>query len=709
VTPEATAPAEPQAVSGRKLWLIIGALLMGMLLSALDQTIVSTALPTIVGDLGGASHLSWVVTAYLLASTASTPLWGKLGDLYGRKTFFQAAIVIFLVGSVLSGISGSMTELILFRAVQGIGGGGLMIGAQTIIGDVVSPRDRGRYQGIFGAVFGVTSVIGPLIGGVLVDDLSWHWIFYINIPLGVIALAVTAAVLPGTLTRVHHVIDYLGAALVAAAAVSLVLLTSLGGTTYGWGSAPIIILGIVGVVLIVAFVLVERRAAEPVIPLNLFTNRVFSVSSAVGFVVGFAMFGVITFLPLFLQIVKGVSPTLSRLRILPLMAGLLITSIGSGLLISRFGRYKVFPILGTAIMTVGLFLLSRMGASTGIALSSLYMFVLGVGLGSVLQVLVIAVQNAVDYRDLGAATSGVTFFRSMGGSFGTAVFGAIFANLLVGNLKHYLAGARLPAGLTGASVSPASLAKLPAAAHGGYVQAYAHSLQTVFLVAAPIAAVAFLLTWLMPDLELRKTTTAVDTGQAFAIPTDRSSVQELERALTMLTSKAMRGEFFRHLGAHAGMKLEPAACWLLLRIWRHPDYSARQLAREPAISENRVHSLLRGLADDGLVTTQLDEADESGEQPSNLTPAGQAAVDQLVAAHRQRLSELLDGWSPAEHDELVELVRRLTRELLDDEVAWARTHARSDRGKKATMIYTSAVWGPPLGPGFGRDLVIHLL
>ncbi len=431
-----------------------------MLLAALDQTIVSTALPTIVGDLGGASHLSWVVTAYLLASTASTPLWGKLGDLYGRKLFFQAAIVIFLFGSVLSGISSSMTELIAFRAIQGIGGGGLMIGAQTIIGDVVSPRDRGRYQGIFGAVFGVTSVIGPLIGGVLVDDLSWHWIFYINLPLGAIALAVTAAVLPGTLTRVHHVIDYLGAALVAAAAASLVLLTSLGGTTYAWGSAPIIALGIAGVVLIVVFVMVERRAAEPVLPLHLFSNRVFSVSSAVGFVVGFAMFGAITFLPLFLQIVKGVSPTLSGLRILPMMAGLLLTSIGTGQLISRLGRYKVFPILGTAIMTVGLLLLSRMGVTTGTLLSSVYMFVLGIGVGSVLQVLVITVQNAVSYQDLGAGTSGVTFFRSMGGSFGTAVFGAIFANLLVGNLKHYLQGVKLPAGLSGASVSPAALVKL---------------------------------------------------------------------------------------------------------------------------------------------------------------------------------------------------------------------------------------------------------
>jgi DNA-binding MarR family transcriptional regulator len=282
---------------------------------------------------------------------------------------------------------------------------------------------------------------------------------------------------------------------------------------------------------------------------------------------------------------------------------------------------------------------------------------------------VIAVQNAVDYQDLGAATSGVTFFRSMGGSFGTAVFGSIFANVLVGKLTHYLRGVKIPAGLSGASVSPAELTRLPAAVHSGYVQAYAHSLQTVFLVAVPIGGVAFLLTWLMPELELRKTTQATDTGQAFAIPTDRSSVQEMERALTTLASKENRPEFFRRLTARADLDLEPAASWLLLRIWRHPDYSAAQLAREPRVNESRVHSLLNGLAGDGLVTAVNDGADAPSEQPPSLTPAGQAAVDQLVAAHRQRLSELLDGWSPAEHDELVQLVRRLTRELLDDEPA----------------------------------------
>ena len=406
--------AAPIALPRRRILIIIGALLLGMLLAALDQTVVSTALPTIVGDLGGASRLTWVVTAYLLASTVSTPLWGKLGDLYGRKFFFQASIVIFLVGSALAGFSHTMLELIVFRAVQGLGAGGLMVGAQTIVGDVVSPRERGRYMGLFGAMFGVTTVIGPLIGGLFVEYLSWRWVFYINIPIGVVALFVTAATLPGQLSRIHRVIDYMGTALLALSATALVLFTSLGGTSYPWGSPTIISLGVAGVVLAVVFVWFERRATEPVIPLRLFKNRVFSAASAIGFVMGFAMFGALTFLPLFLQIVKGVSPTSSGLRIFPLMGGLLIASIGSGQIVSRWGRYKVFPVVGTACMSIGLYLMSFIGVATGAWVTAAYMFIFGVGLGLVMQVLIVAVQNAVSYEDLGVATSGATFFRMIG-------------------------------------------------------------------------------------------------------------------------------------------------------------------------------------------------------------------------------------------------------------------------------------------------------
>jgi EmrB/QacA subfamily drug resistance transporter len=491
-------------LSRRRILLIIGALMLGMLLAALDQTIVSTALPTIVGDLKGGSHIAWVVTAYLLATTVSTPLWGKLGDQYGRKVFFQAAIVIFLIGSVLSGLSNSMVMLIAFRALQGLGAGGLMVGAQAIVGDVVSPRERGKYVGLFGAVFGVSSVIGPLLGGVFVDNLSWRWIFYINVPIGLIALAVVASQVPGHLSRVHHTIDYLGTLVLSAAATSLILLTSLGGTTYPWKSAPIYILGVAGVALIGLFVLVERRAAEPILPLHLFRLRTFWVTSVVGFIVGFAMFGAITYLPAFFQVVRGISPTVSGVYLLPLMLGLLTVSITSGQIISRTGKYRFFPIAGSAVMTLGLFLLHLMGVDSATWQDSLYMLILGMGIGGVMQVLVIIVQNGVPHSELGVATSGATFFRSIGGSFGTAIFGAIFANVLVGNLASHLHGITLPAGFNAADATPALLKHLPAVVHEGFVAGYAESIQTVFLVAVPIAALAFLFSWLIPQVELRQ-------------------------------------------------------------------------------------------------------------------------------------------------------------------------------------------------------------
>jgi EmrB/QacA subfamily drug resistance transporter len=496
--------AEQSSAEHRRILVIMGALMLGMTLASLDQTIVATALPTIAGDLHGLNHLSWVVTAYLLTSTVSTPLWGKLGDLYGRKKLFQAAIVIFLIGSALAGLSQSMLELIVFRAIQGIGAGGLMVGSQAITGDVISPRQRGRYMGYFGAVFGVTSVAGPLLGGVLTQDLSWRWVFYVNVPIGIVALFVIASVLHIPVKRTEHAIDYLGTSLMGAAVTAVVLLTTWGGTTYPWASGEIIGLGVLAAALVVAFCLVERRAAEPLIPLGLFRIRVFNVSSSVGFIVGFIMFGAIIYIPLYLQTVHGASPTSSGLQLLPLVVGMLITFISSGRLIARWGRYKVFPVVGTAVMSVGLYLLTLMTPGTTLLESSLAMFVVGLGIGGVMQVLVVAVQNAVPYDQLGTATSSATFFRSIGGAFGVALFGAIFNNRLFAELPKFLPESVLRH-LSGQNISsnPAQIDSFAPPIRHGYVQAFSHSLQTVFLIGVPFGVAAFALTWLLKEVPLR--------------------------------------------------------------------------------------------------------------------------------------------------------------------------------------------------------------
>jgi EmrB/QacA subfamily drug resistance transporter len=668
----ATAPA--LALTRRRILVIIGALMLGMFLAALDQTVVSTALPTIVGDLHGASHLTWVVTAYLLSSTVSTPLWGKLGDQYGRKRFFQAAIVIFLVGSVLSGLSHSMFELIAFRALQGLGGGGLMVGAQTIVGDVVSPRERGRYMGLFMAMFGVTTVIGPLIGGLFVEYLSWRWIFYINVPIAAIALVVTALALPGTLTKVHRVIDYLGTALLALSATALVLFTSLGGTSYSWGSPFMVGLAVGGVVLAVLFVLAERRAAEPVIPLKLFRNRVFSSASAIGFVVGFAMYGALSFLPLFLQIVKGVSPTESGLRLFPMMGGLLIASIGSGQLVSRWGRYKVFPVVGTALMSLGLYLMSLVGVTTGTWTQSAYMFIFGAGLGLVMQVLVVAVQNSVPYEELGTATSSTTFFRMIGGSFGTAVFGAIFSNLLVGNLVHYLGGAKIPGNAASGIDNPTLLAQLPPAVHASVAQAVSHTIETVFLIGVPIAVAAFLLSWLLPEVPLRKSIRTPDPGVGVAVPEGRTSLQEIELALERLAARENRAELYRTLAARAGLELTPRACWFLYRLADRPDCTLEGVADRLKVPVSRIQPAVDELVGAGMVT----RSDGPGDCDLRVTATGDQAIEQLTAARRAGFNELLEGWDPEAHPEIEDLVRRLARVLLaDDDKLLADARARA--------------------------------
>ena len=494
----------PGVLPKRELYFVLSALMLGMLLAALDGTIVSTALPTIVGDLHGANHLSWVVVAYLLASTVSTPLWGKLGDLYGRKIFFIWAIVIFLVGSMLCGLAGNMLELILFRAVQGLGGGGLMIGAQAVIADVVPPRERGKYSGLFGAVFGAATVLGPLLGGFIVEYWSWRWIFFVNVPFGIVALLVTVAALPNAGERRQHVIDYAGIITLTLAASALILFTSLGGSSFAWMSWKSLTLLGGGLVLTVVFIMIERNSREPVLPPSLFANRVFSSASAIGFVVGFAMFGAMTFLPLYFQDVHGASPTNSGLRLLPMMVGLFGASIGVGQLVVRGWRYRPFPIAGTAVMTVGIGLLGTIGVSTSTLLTGVYMFILGAGIGLVMQILITAVQNAVNPSDVGAATAGSNFFRSIGGSFGTAVFGAIYSN----ELPHQLAANIKTTHFTGvlppaSQWTPTKLRVLPAKAIYVIEHAISSSISHIYLLAIPVGVVALLLSLTLPEVKLR--------------------------------------------------------------------------------------------------------------------------------------------------------------------------------------------------------------
>jgi EmrB/QacA subfamily drug resistance transporter len=583
--------------------LIFGAVLLGMLLAALDQTIVATALPTVVADLGGAGHQSWVVTSYLLASTIVTAVVGKLGDLFGRKVVFQASVLFFLAGSVLCGLAGSMSMLVASRALQGIGGGAIMVTAMAVIGEVIPLRDRGRYQGALGAVFGVTTVIGPLLGGFFTDHLTWRWAFWVNVPVALVVLAVGAVAIPSLAKAARPAIDYAGILFVGLGAAGLTLATSWGGSTYAWSSPVIIGLFASSVAALVAFVWVETHAAEPILPIRLFASPVFTVCCVLGFIVGFAMLGALTFLPTFMQFVDGVSATTSGLRTLPMVAGMLITSIGSGNIVSRTGRYKVFPIAGTAIMAVAFVLLSQMDAATPTWQQSLYLFVLGTGIGLCMQVLILVVQNTSNFADLGVATSGVTFFRTIGSSFGAAIFGSLFANFLGDRIAAALAASGAP---PRAAQSPQALHALSPEMAAPIIDAYAQSLGRVFLCAVPVAIVGFVVSLFLKEVRLREveTISATDLGEGFGMP---GTAESPEKVLEVAIGRLFRDSpdvRLRSLAQQPGCHLPVQQMWALLQIYRQNQVfgsaTLTDIAERLRVPHEVIEPTFDGLVHDGL-------------------------------------------------------------------------------------------------------------
>lgn len=661
-TVDATVPPE---LDDRTKKIVFGTILLGMLVSALDQTIVSTSLPSIVGDLGGAGHVSWVVTSYLLAETIVTIVAGRLGDLFGRKTIFQLSVAVFVVGSILSGLAQNLDWLVAARAFQGLGGGGLTVTATALIGDVIPLRERGKYQGALGAVFGVTTVLGPLLGGFFTDDLSWRWDFYVNVPVGIVVVLLAARTLPSIRTALRPVIDYAGILLVAIGASALILATSWGGTTYRWTSPTIIGLFVVAVVALALFVWVEIRAPQPTLPMRLFRSPVFAVCCALSFLVGFAMLGSITFVPTFLQYVDGVSAIGSGIRMLPLVAGLMFTALLSGVLVSKTGRYKIFPVIGMPLMVVGFVLFSRLNEHTSVLVTSLSMVVVGLGIGLSMQVLTLVVQSTSSYQDLGVSTSGVTFFRTMGSSFGTAVFGSLYANFLAPRLASALrASPNVPAGATS---SPSALHRLPASEISLILHAYATALDKVFIWAVPVGVLGFVFAIALKQVPLRGTerASATDLGEAFAMPQAQDSQQRLERAISAILRRD-RGTSFGEVVARSGASLGEAELRALMGIVvRGRAGGASEVALADIAAAHRLHpevleTFYRDLANRSLVVTDAGMLTAS--------PSGLEQLGLFTAALKQWLSEQLVDWNlPPESGEISAALDRIAARLVRDE------------------------------------------
>jgi EmrB/QacA subfamily drug resistance transporter len=609
VVDDITAGDEPPVLGHTARNVAFSLIMGGMLLAALDSTIVATALPTIVGDLGGAEHMSWVVTAYLLTQTIATILGGKFGDLLGRKTIFIGSIVLFTVASMLAGLSESMTWLIGSRALQGIGGGGLTVTATAMIADIIPLRDRGKYQGAIGAVFGGTTVLGPLLGGFFTDHLSWQWVFYINVPIALVIIPLAFRLLPKVPTSGRPVFDTYGIVFISLGSAALILATSWGGVQYGWGSPTIIGLAIGGVVSLGLFAVSELRAAEPILPLRLFRRNVFSVSAVLSFIVGFALLGTMTFLPTYLQYCQGVSATVSGLRTLPMVLGLIVASVGAGNVVSHTGRYRVFPIVGSVVMAAGMWWLSHLDQHSTTLETSGAMLVLGIGIGLSMQVLTIIVQNTVEYRDLGVATSGVTFFRTMGSSFGAAVFGTIYANHLTPNLAKAVA-------TTGADptqvTTPTAVANLPVAQHVAVVGAYADTLQKVFASAIPVALLALVVALVLKQVPMRGLTRpgAADVGHGFAIPDQRTSQEQLEGQVVRILRT--------RLPEAAAALLDSSRSGLdAVQVWTLRQVATQQLHQHGPVdpfaiaAAHRVPmALIRPAIDDALSGGLMDQQDD---------------------------------------------------------------------------------------------------